>query len=303
MGGIGKTTLARAVYNRFRDQFDGWSFLVNVRERAVKDSLVYLQRQLLSDLLFDRSIDLSYVQRGINMITKRFCHKKVLIILDDVDQPEQLAALLGKQSWFGQGSRIIITTRDQGLLRHEVAEAQIYKVKELNNDESLNLFSMKAFEEDHPQEGYLELSQKFVNYANGLPLALEILGSVLFKKNTNAWIDYLHRIEKKPPNHVLEVLQISFDGLKERERKIFLDIACFFKGEFKSRVKYILKRLHDKPDIGIDVLQRKSLLNVTQEGYQMHDLLQILGKEIAHRTGYEKDRLKVLEKAERCSRL
>nr|POF21926.1 isoform 2 of tmv resistance protein n [Quercus suber] len=281
MGGIGKTILAKIAYQRISRHFDCKSFLADVREKTIRDGLDSLQKRLLSDLLLKR---LSDVQTGINMMLKILCHKKVLIVLDDVDQPEQLAALVGKKSWFGQGSRIIITTRDQGLLGHEVAEVQTYKVKELNNDESLKLFSLKAFNKDHPQEGYVELSQKFVNYANGHPLALVVLGSFLFGRCSDAWISSLHRFEKFLPEVILNVLQVSFDGLEEREKKIFLDIACFFKGEFKSRAKYILETLYGKLDISIDVLQRKSLLNVTQEGYQMHDFLQMLGKRIASQT-------------------
>ena len=48
-----------------------------------------------------KNIDISDVQWGINLIRKRLCHKRVLVILDDVDQPKQLEALVGKQSWFG----------------------------------------------------------------------------------------------------------------------------------------------------------------------------------------------------------
>ena len=68
-----------------------------------------------------------------------------------------------------------------------MAEAQIYKIKELNNAQSLKLFSRKAFKKDYPLEGYAELCQKFVNYTKGLPLALEVLGSFLFPKSPNLW--------------------------------------------------------------------------------------------------------------------
>ena len=74
----------------------------------------------------------------MNVIKKRLCRKRVLIILDDVDQYAQLEALVGEQDWFGQGSRIIITTRNKHLLiQHKVPEAGIYKAKELNNNEAL----------------------------------------------------------------------------------------------------------------------------------------------------------------------
>jgi hypothetical protein len=48
---------------------------------------------------------------GADVIRNRLCCKRVLIILDDVDQPEQLRALAEKRGWFGRGSRIIITTK------------------------------------------------------------------------------------------------------------------------------------------------------------------------------------------------
>ena len=81
MGRIGKTTLAWVVYARFQDHFEGCSFLANVGEKAANGGLVTLQRQLLSDLLFERGIDLSDVQRGINIILKRLCQKSFLSFL------------------------------------------------------------------------------------------------------------------------------------------------------------------------------------------------------------------------------
>ena len=100
------------------------------------------------------------------MIEKRLCDKSVLIVLDDEDQLDQLKALAGERVWFGQGSRVIITTRDQHILiEHDVARAEIYKDKELSSDEAFQLFSRKAFKKDHPLEGYVELSKKAICYA------------------------------------------------------------------------------------------------------------------------------------------
>jgi hypothetical protein len=281
MGGIGKTTLARVVYERFRDDFDGSSFLANVREESGKHGLVSLQKRLLFDVLFWSTDFLSDQWQLRMIIQERLCHKRVLVILDDVDQPDQLEALAGEQSWFGQGSRIIITTRDQHqLIRHQMAEVQIYKHRGLNNDESLKLFSRKAFKKDHPPEGYEELSQKFIYYAQGLPLALKVLGSFLIGRTLDLWESALRRFKENPPRNILDVLQTSFDDLEEREKNIFLDIACFLES---VHVTNILQTLYDRPEIDIDVLLKKSLITISSGCFQMHDLLQELGKEIVRR--------------------
>ena len=139
------------------------------------------------------------------MIGKRLCHKRVLVILDYVDQLDQLEALVGERNWFGQGSRIIITTRYQHLLiRHEVVRVEIYKARKLNDDEALHFFSLKAFKKDNPSEGYEVLSQKVICYAQGLPLALEVLGRFLFRRSVDEWESALCRLKESPEREILD---------------------------------------------------------------------------------------------------
>ena len=233
--------------------------------------------------MIEGNIDFSNVQWGIDVIKKRLCYKSVLIVLDDVDQLNQLEALAGERVWFGRGSRVIITTRDQHLLiEHDVVEAEIYKAKELNSDEALQLFSRKAFKKDHPLEGYVELSKKAICYAQGLPSAPNVLGPFLKHRSLDAWESALDRLEETPPKKVLDTLRISFDGLEESEKKIFLDIAFFFKGEDKDCVTNILRTPCYKPSIVIDFLVEKSLVTIFGRNLWMHDLLQELGRQIVH---------------------
>lgn len=83
------------------------------------------------------------------MISNRLCSTKVFIVLDNVDNEEQLEALARSHEMFGRGSRIIITSRDGHLLK-KFANF-IYPVKQLNNDEALELFSLSAFKELQPE--------------------------------------------------------------------------------------------------------------------------------------------------------
>ncbi|KAJ9128535.1 hypothetical protein P3X46_034905 [Hevea brasiliensis] len=183
MGGIGKTTIASVTYKEMQCQFEGSAFLADVRETSRKYGLFTLQRRLLCATLMERDVDVCGVYNGVYHIKNRLSRKKVLVILDDVDELEQLELLVGKkdENWFGVGSRIIITTRDEHLLiQHEVD--QIYRVEELNHHEALQLFCLKAFKKDCPPQDYMELSNKAVNYAGGLPLALNVLGSSLYAR-------------------------------------------------------------------------------------------------------------------------
>jgi hypothetical protein len=290
MGGIGKTTLARAVYGKIARQFEANCFLANVREEAGKRGLVALQKQLLSSTIQTKSnINIWDVYDGANVIRNRLCCKRVLIILDDVDQCEQLRALVEKRAWFGRGSRIIITTRDKRvLIEHDVAEDEIYEAKELNYDEAFQLFCRKAIKEDRPPKDFVDLSKKFLNYTKGLPLALEVLGSSLYLRSVDIWESMLSKLKEIPDEKIQDKLQISFDGLPELEKKIFLDIAVFFNGEDKDRIEDILESCGYHPKIGIDNLINKSLITISiGKKLWLHDLLEEMGREIIRRESFE----------------
>ncbi|XP_059628661.1 TMV resistance protein N-like isoform X2 [Cornus florida] len=91
------------------------------------------------------------------------------------------------------------------------------------------------------------------------------------------WKSTLIKLHKIPNKEILRVLKISFDGLDEMEKEIFLDIACFFKGKHKCYVTRILDSCGFCPGIGIPVLVEKSLITITNDHFCMHDLIQEMG--------------------------
>ncbi|XP_059461790.1 TMV resistance protein N-like [Corylus avellana] len=97
MGGIGKTTIAKAIYNQF---FHGLE-----------------------------------------------------------DQMEQLNAIYRRREWFGLGNRMIITTRDEHLLK-ELEVDIVYRVTTMNDIDSPELFSWHAFRNSYPIEDYTDLSRR-----------------------------------------------------------------------------------------------------------------------------------------------
>ncbi|XP_024163679.1 disease resistance protein RPP2B-like [Rosa chinensis] len=81
----------------------------------------------------------------------------------------------------------------------------------------------------------------------------------------------------------MDVLQISFDGLEDIDKEIFLHIACFYKRKDKDRVTQILDYCELNPVIGLRILADKSLITISSNKLSMHDLLQELGWEIVRR--------------------
>nr|KYP42913.1 TMV resistance protein N [Cajanus cajan] len=282
IGGIGKTTLAVAIYNLVANHFDGLCFLENVRENSEKHGLQHLQSIVLSELVGEKQMNIASVKHGVSMIQHRLQQKKVLLIVDDVDKHEQLRAVVGKPDWFGPGSRIIVTTRDEQLLAsHEVKRT--YEVKELNKNDALQLLTWKAFKTEKVDPSYVEVLNHVVTYAAGLPLALEVIGSNLFGKNIQEWKSAINQYERVPNNQILKILKVSFDALEEEEKSVFLDIACCFKGYELEEVEDILHIHHgDCMKYHIKVLVDKSLLKLSRHGTMvtLHDLLENMGKEI-----------------------
>ncbi|XP_059429089.1 TMV resistance protein N-like [Corylus avellana] len=176
-GGIGKTTIAKAVFNSIAYKFEGKCFLDNVRETSkLHNGLESLQEKLLFEILGDSSLKVHSVDRGVNVIKERLCNKNVLLVLDDVDDLTQLEKLSRECGWFGLGSRIIITTRDEHLLATHEVDLR-HKMNDLDDNEALTLFSRHAFHSDKPNDGFVKLTKHALRYARGNPLALSVVDS------------------------------------------------------------------------------------------------------------------------------
>ncbi|KAM1045862.1 hypothetical protein ACFX2B_036394 [Malus domestica] len=279
MGGIGKTTIAKAIYNKFYEMFEGKSFLEKVREKKLEK----LQNQLLSDILQTTKTKVSSVAAGTALVRERFQCLKVLVIFDDVDDVKQLHELAGNPHSFGPGSRIIITTRNKHILKQFTVD-MIFPAKRMDRKEALELLSWHAFRSSCCPSKYLELAKEVVNYCGGLPLALQILGSTLFEGSVAEWKSILDKLKIIPPGKIQAQLKISYDGLNDDyERGIFLDIACFFIGMDKNDVIQILDGCGLYATAGIKVLLDRCLVTINGKNkMMMHDLLRDMGRDIVH---------------------
>ncbi|CAN1264429.1 Disease resistance protein L6 [Linum perenne] len=206
MGGMGKTTIAKAVYDQLYSQFDRFCFVEDAREILSKsDGVVTLQNKIISSIL----------------------------ITD-------------------------------------------YKVKDASE-----LFSKHAFGTNVPPTDYATLSLEFVQVATGLPLALKVIGSLLFRREREFWAAKLMELKDIPPTRLQERLKLSYNELSDNEKQIFLDIACFFIDREKDFPFYMWSDCKFYPESGINTLLLRSLIRFNERNeFWMHDHIRDLGRKI-----------------------
>ena len=286
MAGIGKTTLAHEVFKRISNEFEASAFIDNVRERFEKtNGKLHIQKRLYRSLLNINDGSKHEDHMAIDVLRTRLRSRKMLIVLDDVDKLEQIEDLIGQskqqQEWLGGGSRVIVTTRNIHLLRRHGDQMYTYEVVKLTEGEALKLFSRRAFDENHLVDEYKELSMNLVDYADGHPFTLEILGAFLYRKTINEWSNILAKLKEYPDGDPIHnTLKVSYNGLDDDQKDMFLDIACFFKGEDQYRVKRIFGSCGFYPTIGVNTLKEKCLIIIAGDKLWMHDLLQKFGHDI-----------------------
>ncbi|KAL2342408.1 hypothetical protein Fmac_003693 [Flemingia macrophylla] len=274
MGGIGKTTIARQIYHKLALKFRSSSLIFNCQKEIEKHGVDHIRNKYSSELLDEKH--LSHIS---SFSIKRLKQTKVLLIIDDVNNSDHLQDLIGGHGNFGPGSRIIVTSRDVQVLNNAKAD-EIYEVKEMDFQDSLKLFSLNAFKQNHPEETYMDLSVKVLSYAKGIPLALKVLGSLLHGKTREEWESQLQKLKKIPEKDILEVLKLSYDGLGEDQKNIFLDMACFYGGYEEILAAQTLDDCGFFAKIGMAVLKDRCLISAWEGKIVMHDLIQEMGQNI-----------------------
>jgi len=284
LGGVGKTTLAKEIFNRHTSNYARSCFLSDVRENAAKSSLSSLQNILLRDL-GQSDVHINSADEGNEKLKRHLLSaEEVLIVLDDVDHIDHLDALFSPvKCTIHSSSLIVVTSRNKDLLTSSgIAESFIYRQTGLNRQHSRELFCLHAFDQSYPLIGFEELVEKYLGACDGLPLSLKVIGALLCGKDLKYWEAQLHKISKILPSDILNRLRISYDSLDDEEKQIFLDIACFFIGEDRDTAIRIWDGSRWEGWLGLRNLENRCLVEVDSENcIRMHDHLRDLGRDIA----------------------
>lgn len=303
MGGIGKTTLAKLIYNRMvgEKKFKSVSFLgfdsSSPSDIEVGPSLMSrLQKKLLWDLL--------HVPNNTSQSYKYWFHKlssqgPILIVLDNLLDKCEFEELILDSRLLAQGSRIIVTSRDRHLLRIIAGRSNTYfhEVTMLGCNDSEKLFNWHAFHQEEVPKNFKVLAHDVSKACGGLPLALKVVGSSLFGMTSNEdqeciWPEAIDALKGDP--NIMNALKWSYNRLRQSERLMFLDIACIFCGWTKEQVIEIWNSCKKcssccgsrTPHISLRHLIDKSLVVIDESRVLvMHGLLRDMGQEIGRANG------------------
>eukprot|EP01018_Ginkgo_biloba_P005109 Gb_04246 [translate_table: standard] len=193
VGGIGKTTLAKALYNHIRGEYKAAAFLSDITRETVtvrKKGLYALQTMLLKDLLHV-DWNVRSVSEGKELLRKRLCIVgEILIVLDDVNYQRQLSDLLDVNA-LQPGSTVVVTTPDKRIVQR-CKNYSVYEMEGLDQDNGQRLFCWHAFEKDQfPVENLKDLVVEFVKICNGLPKRLEKCGERLYRREERKYWELL----------------------------------------------------------------------------------------------------------------
>ncbi|XP_010496017.1 PREDICTED: protein VARIATION IN COMPOUND TRIGGERED ROOT growth response-like isoform X2 [Camelina sativa] len=293
--GIGKTTIARALFNQLSRNFQvskyiDRSFVYKSREIYSKanpddhNMKLHLQKSFLSEVLRMHEIKIDH----LGVLGERLQHQKVLIIIDDLDDLMVLDTLVGQTQWFGSGSRIIVVTDNRSLLKaHGIGH--IYEVSLPNEEHALAMLCHSAFRKASPPEGFGKLVVQVVKHVGSLPLGLNVLGSYLRGRDKDYWMDMLPRLENGLDDKIEKILRISYDGLGSAEdQAIFRHIACLFNHMEVTTIESLLADSKFGVTVGLKNLIDKSIIHVRWGHVEMHRLLQEMGRKIVRTQSLDK---------------
>ncbi|KAJ4877266.1 Disease resistance protein (NBS class) family [Raphanus sativus] len=285
--GIGKTTIARALHSRFSEsnRFQLTCFVDNLRGSCRNGLDEYglklrSQEKFLSKILNQNGMTICHLGA-----VKEWLHdKRALIILDDVDDLKQLEALAHETTWFGRGSRIVVTTENKELLQQHGIN-NTYHVRFPTRREALEILCRYAFRQNYPHYGFREPALKVTELCGDLPLGLRVVGSTLRGKNEEEWEQVIRRLETILDHQDIEqVLRVGYESLHEKEQSLFLHIAVFFNYKDGDLVKAMFADNNLDVKYGLNILTNRSLIYSSEDGeIEMHKLLQLMATKAVSR--------------------
>ncbi|TQE13008.1 hypothetical protein C1H46_001383 [Malus baccata] len=234
IGGLGKTALARLIFNdqEIQNHFElkMWTCVSNVFELDIlaKKILKQLDKHHLERV---DKLDMDQLQ---NNLREKVDGKKYLLVLDDVwnEDQEKWLSLKDLLVGGGEGSIILITTRSE-IVAKASHTSKLYTLGGLNEEQSWTLFKAMAFEDgNEPHNPTIKaVGEEVARKCQGVPLAIRTIGGMLRTKHHEIeWLNFkkkkLSKISQEE-TEILPTLKLSYDVLPSHLKHCFAYCSLF----------------------------------------------------------------------------
>ncbi|XP_074293560.1 putative disease resistance protein RGA1 [Silene latifolia] len=235
MGGLGKTALAKLIYNDPRVlsafQSQSWICIADQDQWNLTEILSKIVKELSTS---DRRNSSSSEQMHLE-IREQLGGKKYLLVLDDVwiesyHKWQDLEKILKVGA---SGSRILVTTRSKKTAEVIVGDVQVHELQGLPEEQSWRLFESMAFlqrQRENPDDELLELGKEIVKKCKNVPLAIRVVASLLRGEPKLKWQSFrdkeLANISESDDT-INNILRLSYHQLDFSLKSCFSYCALF----------------------------------------------------------------------------
>ncbi|KAL9247928.1 hypothetical protein vseg_021305 [Gypsophila vaccaria] len=309
IGGLGKTTLAKLVYNdeNMRRSFSLMMWVCVSDQDEMQFDMKLIMGKILESATGDKHEGFS-ADALQNRLRETLKMHKYFLVLDDVWNEDHFewGKLRGVLRVGGSGSQVVVTTRSKKTA-DVITNGQTYELKGLSEDESWRLFEMTAFggEKMESSSPLLKIGKEIVKKCANVPLAIKVVGSLLYKEDENAWAAFRERELvniRKDKNEIVHILKLSYHYLVPPLKTCFAYCALFPK-DFVIKKDMLIslwiaqgyvvpldndQSIEDAAEEYFSILLRKCFFQDTElNGYgeivscKIHDLMHDVAQEVA----------------------
>lgn len=239
MGGLGKTTLARKLFNSsdVKGGFDCHAWICVSQEYTTRDLLQKTIKSFQKPKIEDLELMEMMTEEDLELHLYEFLEgQRYLVVIDDIWHKSAWESLRRAFPDNGNGSRIVLTTRNEPVAMITDEKNFVYKLRFLNQEQSWKLFYEKAFPDTADGQasicppGLEKLGREMVEKCRGLPLAIVVLGGLLSRREPHEW----HTVKNhlwwhltQDSDHVSPILALSYDELPYQLKSCFLYLSLF----------------------------------------------------------------------------
>lgn len=255
MGGVGKTSLLKVIYNTYKKQVSGIFHVVLWFTVSQNFQIKELQASIAKEVGLNLEETSNVEERKIRLYASlRKSNKKFLIVLDDfwssIDLQEEVGVGFGGDNQ----SKIIISSRNKNIIARMGALEYSVGIHPLSTEEGWELFTSRAFTTGAVTGSNIEegIAREIAMECKGLPLAINVVAAAMRSKKTNdEWSRALMMMKNADPAfpmtretidaELYQKLKWSYSDLPHPNLKICFLCCAVFPEDYHIPVKRLVE--------------------------------------------------------------